>query len=335
MVAILFFFVGSLLAGKAVALPELIEPKTITIDGNHIYITEMFSIFVYSLNDLKFQKKFGSKGEGPGEFRVNPNRFVTISVLPDSILVDSIGRITYFSKGGKYLKEMKAPLFGGVIPLGEKFVAYAPLTENGMRYVLISIFKAGQHNKLEKELDLFRFKHFVQRGNVKIDPVFFVRFPMIYTSQNKIFIDDGLEGEIFIFDSSGKQVNSIKLKYDKIPLKGKLKDEFIESFKINPEYKRLYERYIDRIELSSYLPKIRDYYVTDNKIYVLTNKRENGKGEFYVYDFNGKLLKHTLVPFKDSDIIEFYPYTIHDNKIYQMVESEDSEQWELMISDFK
>jgi hypothetical protein len=66
MVFILLFFTSFVWAEKPVALSDLVNPKTITIEGNQIYITELDSIFLYSLNDFKLQKKFGGKGEGPG-----------------------------------------------------------------------------------------------------------------------------------------------------------------------------------------------------------------------------------------------------------------------------
>ncbi len=334
MVVILLFFTSSVWAGKVTALSDLVNPKTIAIEGNQMYITELDSIFLYSLKDFKLQKKFGKSGEGPGEFRVNPFRHITLYALPDSILVDSVGRISFFSRDGKYLKELKAPIYGGVIPLGKKFIGYAPINENGVDYVEISIYKAGEDNNLEKEQVFYKFKY-PFRGDVKIDPVSLFRVPISYTNQDKIVVDHGMEGKISIFDSSGKLVNSIKPECDKISLAGKLKDEYVNSFKTNPVYKMFYERFQQRIKFSDYLPITRNCHVIENKIYVLSYKREiPGKGEFLIYDFKGTLLKRAMIPFKESDIIEFYPYTINDNKIYQLIENVDDE-WDLHISDIK
>jgi hypothetical protein len=330
---IILLVAASYLGAEArTVLPDLLNPKTITVEGKQMYITDLESIYLYSLTDFKLQEKFGKRGEGPGEFKVNPIRFITISLLPDSVLVDSIGKITYFSREGKYLKEMKAPIFGGVIPLGEKFVAYAPGQEQGVDYGVVSIYKAGANNSLEKEQEVYKFKFPFQRANVKIDPVNLIRFPMAYTHQNKIFIDDGLNGKISVFDADGKPLNTIQLAGDKIPLEGKLKDEYVESFKTSPQYKPMYEMFKQRMEFSGYLPRIRDYRVIDNKIYILTYKREPGKGEFYIYESGGNFLKRVMVPFKEVSIIEFFPYTVKDNKIYQLVEDPDNEQWYLQVS---
>lgn len=334
MVFILLFFTSFVWAEKAVALSDLVNPKTITIEGNQIYITELDSIFLYSLNDFKLQKKFGGKGEGPGEFRVTPTRYITISLLPDSIVVDSIGKVTLFSREGKYLKEMKAPLYGGVIPLGEKYVGYSPVTEGNTGFVLISIYEPGQNNSLKKVKDFHKFGYPIFRGNSKMDPVKMFRPPLAFTYQDKIYVDDGMEGKIYVFDSSGKRLYTIELECDKIALAGKLKDEYIDTFKTSPTYKAFYEIARHRLEFSAYLPKIRQCHVIDNKIYALTYKRETAeKGEFLICDLKGTLLKRVMIPFKESDIIELYPYTIKDNKIYQLVESQDSEEWELHINE--
>ena len=323
-------FIG---AEKVVELPDLVNPKTIAVEGNQMYITELDSIFLYSLTDFKLQKKFGGRGEGPGEFRVNPVRNITISILPDSILVDSIGRITYFSRDGKYLKEMKAPIFGGVIPLGKKYVGYAPIVENGVDYVEINIYKSGQNNNLEKELAFYKFKY-ILRGDVKIDPVSLFRPPLAFTYQDRIYLNDGMAGKIYVFDSSGKQLYVIEAEGDKIALAGKLKDEYLDAFKTNPTYKDFYERRKQRLEFSAYLPKIRKCHIVDNKIYALTYNRETaGQGEFLIYDLKGTLLKRAMIPLQESDIMDLYPYSIKDNKIYQMVESQDTEQWKLHINE--
>lgn len=321
-------------AEQVVVLPELIDPKTITVEGNRMYITEADSICLYSLKDFKLQKRFGRRGEGPGEFSINPARSIKISLLPDSILVDSIGKVTLFSKEGEYLKEMKAPMFGRVVPLAEKFVAQAGSMENDIMYSVVSIYKAGQNNSLEKEKELYKFKLALQRGDAKLDPIKLIRPSFVCTYQDKVFIDDGIEGEIFIFDSSGNKINTITVKYAKIPLEGKLKAEYLEAFKTHPHFKSVYEMFKSKIEFSPYLAKIRDYRVIDNNIYVLTSKRAAGKGEFYIYDIGGNLRDRIEIPLAEYDIIELYPYTIKDSKIYQLIDDQAKEQWDLHISDF-
>lgn len=51
-----------------IELPEIINPDSITVDKNHIYITDFPSVYIYSLKDYRLIKKFGRIGEGPKEW---------------------------------------------------------------------------------------------------------------------------------------------------------------------------------------------------------------------------------------------------------------------------
>ena len=43
-------------AEKVIVLPDLVNPNSIIIDKNNMYITEDASVYIYSLNDFKLLK---------------------------------------------------------------------------------------------------------------------------------------------------------------------------------------------------------------------------------------------------------------------------------------
>jgi hypothetical protein len=100
-------------SGKKLAvLPGLVNPFEFIIDADRIYIPDEASIFVYSLKDCTLIKKFGKEGEGPQEFflnRAGGNNQVGIFFKDDRLLVSSFGRMSYFTKDGEYLQEIKIP----------------------------------------------------------------------------------------------------------------------------------------------------------------------------------------------------------------------------------
>ena len=57
---------------KTAVLPELQRPNMVLADSKQLYVADGASVLIYSLKDLKLRKKFGRKGEGPGEFKVSP-----------------------------------------------------------------------------------------------------------------------------------------------------------------------------------------------------------------------------------------------------------------------
>ena len=77
-------------------------------------------IYIYSLKDHTLIKKFGGRGEGPMEFMGNN---INLLPYPDHIIVNSQGKITYWTKAGEFVKEVKCPFAAGVEPCGDAFVS--------------------------------------------------------------------------------------------------------------------------------------------------------------------------------------------------------------------
>jgi len=103
-------------AGNAVILKDHISPGEILLDDNHLYIVESPAISIYSLKDFKLLKTFGKKGEGPQEFKGG----ITVDVQGDHILVNSLKRVSFFSKDGKYINEFNVVGGEQFRPLGKK-----------------------------------------------------------------------------------------------------------------------------------------------------------------------------------------------------------------------
>ena len=122
-VLLCFCFVTAAFAGKVVPLPDITKPKTITVIDNQVFITENIRVTIYSAKDFKKITAFGKRGEGPREFKIMDNAEigigVQVSVQPDYILVNSIGKISYFSRTGEYLREVNTHLARG--PYGHNF----------------------------------------------------------------------------------------------------------------------------------------------------------------------------------------------------------------------
>ena len=70
-------------------------------------------------------------------------------------------------------------------------------------------------------------------------------------------------------------------------------------------------------------------WVADKKVYIQTYLKENGKDEFFIYDLNGKFLKRLFLPVVYRNSLKPFPYTIMNNRLYQLIENEDAEVWEL------
>jgi hypothetical protein len=87
-------------ASKLILLPDLVEPQTMSVDQDRIFITENHKIFVYSSGDYQLLKRFGKVGETPDAFLKSGNRELRLflDVQGEDAVISSHERISLFSK---------------------------------------------------------------------------------------------------------------------------------------------------------------------------------------------------------------------------------------------
>ncbi len=114
-----------------------------------------------------------------------------------------------------------------------------------------------------------------------------------------------------------RAINTNRLARD-LKKKNKIINEFKEDLGSN--WQR-FEKQVN-IKFPQYYPPFRTFKVTDGKIFVYTHRKEKGRRQMYIFDFQGKLLKL-------GTIISGYPGVIYKNFYYYLKENEDTEIWEL------
>jgi hypothetical protein len=311
--------------GEGVEFPELKKPASIQIDQNQLFITEGPTISIYSMETFKLKKKFGKSGEGPQEFKGGIGLYINNNLL----YVNSLDKVSLFSKEGEFLREMKLPkLFVKLIPFGENYLGVSNLDENKKRYILTAIYSNG----LKRLKEIAKDKFFFQPGSTKLDVISVIGPDggsgggiVIYKDQ--IFRQE--DSKICIYNQSGKKLKTIENIIQKVLFSDADKERYLNSFKTHPQTRAVYKDVKKRLSFSKFFPLIQNMIVDDDKIYVRTYKRENKKSEVYVIDLNGSLIKKVFVPFVENNLLEKLPYTIKNNHVYQLVEGDD-ETWELM-----
>lgn len=84
---------------KEVPLPDIMNPNSIVIDNQQIYIVQEVNVFIYSLKDFSLINKFGKAGEGPREFKKVPQPWIpsiSLYLAGDKLMINSVGKITFF-----------------------------------------------------------------------------------------------------------------------------------------------------------------------------------------------------------------------------------------------
>lgn len=321
---VLILLSGAAYAEKLATLTEVLKAQLLAVDTDRFYVTEGATVFIYSMKDFKLMKKFGKQGEGPQEFRG------AARVLPrtDGLIVNSRGKISFFTKDGEYKNEIKASSISAFfLPLGGQYVGYGGRQgDDNKFYVTINIFDA----KLKKVKELYKYENFVQQHG-DINPVG-IRQALLYVSENKIFIENKPEGLIMCIDGTGKELSTIDPKIKPRKFTKADEDRYRNFYKNDPRTKNDYERLKPRLKFPEYFNPIDFMWVVGGKIYVMTYKREGGSSEFIVLDTAGKLIKRTMVPYHHQNVLERAPSDFRDGKLYQIIENEDEEEWELHVT---
>jgi hypothetical protein len=318
----IFILIGScLFSEKLAVLPGVLNPESIAVAGDQLYISDQSTVLLYSLKDLKFIKRIGRDGRGPGEFNHSP----LLSVFPDYLVANCVGRVLFFSLNGDYLREKKTALIFFVYPVDKNFVGITvtqdPTTKK--TFHVISLY----NDKMQHLKDIRR----KQSGRSKSKPSgkreerAFLDFFKHRVYGDKIFVGDSSRGFfIEVFDSAGNSLYIINPDYERVKITEKDKRDFINRFKNsqNPFDKMISSR--TRFKFDEFHHAFYNFLVDNDKIYVFTHKKKDNKKEIIVLDLKGNIIKKSYLSWKWTRF-----YTVCNDTLYYLIENDRTEEWEL------
>ncbi|MDQ1352003.1 MAG: hypothetical protein QG657_2309, partial [Acidobacteriota bacterium] len=160
-----------------------------------------------------------------------------------------------------------------------------------------------------------------------------MQFPMVspifYAADEKIIALGGEDFVIDVYNSGGNKVSSISRECKRIEVTDEYKTGVYDFYKESPNFRQYYESIKNMIQFSRYFPAIQFFLAADKKIYIQTYVKETDCYEFFIYDLEGKFLKRLFLPVVYRNSLMPFPYTIIHNTLYQLIENEDAEVWEL------
>lgn len=326
-------------------LSEVLKPDNISIFQDELYVAEGSVFYIYSIKDLQLKKKFGSKGEGPGEILSVPNFPTRIHGFPDYILVEGINKILFFNRNGRFIREIRKPAgTAQMLPLGKNYVAKRVVPTDDNRTVHEGLYL---YNSDMKQLKLLYSQKWVQQGappNLKLDLISdFINF-RVY--DNKLFVEESPEGFcIKVFDEKGNELYEIKKPFDAIKVEAGHREQLIKDFQddpwVKPQIRALggWEevKKIVQIQFLDYFPAIKNLDISGGKLIIQTFRESQGKEEYIVMDFKGNIEKKLFVPPKVKvhlmpQIFGVKLSAVQDGKLFFVQENED-EEWELQVLD--
>lgn len=309
---------------KLILLPDLVEPQSIYVDADRIYITENNEIFVYSSRDYGLLKRFGRVGEEPDGFRRSGNRQLKLllDVGGENILVSSHERISSFSKQGEFLKVVaEYPQVDYLAALGSKYVASAYVIEvgTGKSYQHAVLFdgKLEPVKKIaESHLGGGSAKGFGgpdRKMHIDLVPHYFG----FQVYDNRVYVGNSFEGFfIDVFDSDGERLYTIEKDYEKRKIPDEYRKERLEKIHETSTYRRYQQSTV--IDEAEYLPAFHSFNVSAGRIYVYSHPYQAGLQEVVVLDLEGNHVKTVDVPRAEC-------CRIYDDKYYYVTTNDEGE----------
>ena len=318
---LLLVFTNYVFAAKTTVVPlsTVLQPHAMSVDKNHLYICENAHVSIYSLKDFQLIKRFGKKGEGPEEFK----SAVTVNCQTDRLIINSVGKVSFFTKEGDYISEVKVSpqVFFGFLPIDDGFVAAESFPGRN--------FKVNLYNtSLEKEKTFFEDNNPRKFGSI-LDKTYIVK-----VSGKKIFIVATNDFIIDVFYKNGKKLLSIRQNYKLLEFTKEHERGFLESYKNNPVTREFYENFKKIAKFPGSFPAIDDLFVTDGKVYVQTYKVVDNNTEFYIFEESGKFLRTVFLPVVEK-FFDQAVFNINNGKLYLLVENESEEDWEIHITEIE
>ena len=330
-VMVLFF---PLPGNKLTDLKEITRPSfDMVINRGQLFITEGPRVLVYSLSDYKLKHSFGRRGEGPGEFKLGTDEELYLVPTNDQLVIESQGRVSFFSREGGFIKESKIPFrstYSLIQPLGKGFIGFRDEVDEKTRifYKVLNTFDS--EFKIQKEV--CRDKHiYQQKGLTLLQGTFLFK-----VSGDRIFVTYwGGDFVMDCFDITGKRLFTIKNRDFQ-----KRKTSAGDIKRIHSYFRTYHEAWFarnrDSLHIKEYWPAIGTFFLDSGYVYIVTYiQKIEEAGEswlVYIYDQKGQLIKSLFLPLRERDIWSTYPHTFYQNRLYQLYEHPDTEEWELHAS---
>ena len=321
---------------EVIELPEIINPDSITLDEDHIYISDFPSIYIYSLQDYRLIKKFGRVGEGPKEWL----KYALLSLHENHLVIGDQNKMLFFSKTGDYIREIKAKsiIYWGGRPTANGFIAKNRATEKDFQYNTICLYDQNLRKTKEIYRNAFFWQYKKSSDKCNAIEVGGIQF-QVY--QDYFLFRKNPDFTIDVLDKSGKKLYTIQLPYSRLPFPDSIKKQYYRYFQTVPPWKRLYRRIGKEIYFPSHLPAIQSFVAADNKIYVLTYETRDNQSKFIILDLKGKKLQEVWLSFHQSDqwfhhsLTQWvrhgcsHPtFTFRNDTLYHLVMAEDDEDYE-------
>lgn len=348
---------------------------------NHIVVAPDGSIFMshhtrYDIwkfdKDGRFIKKFGSKGNGEGQFVMMAK---VAGVLGEKYLytTDAQGRMLFFDLEGNYVKSLKLdymPL--NTVALNDMKIAifgHVPWKKHTVRYIIsIKDFESGQekiiwdeiYDPLMNLIELPNGKQMIAMMNVSKSET--TRFGIAATSDGNLLVASNEDGTVSEYSTDGVIIRTFPLNIDPVEItdadiermyqtqinnfakfqerlseERKLTDEEMEMIKA--KYMEHFETLKDKIKAGDHLPLYSTVIMdSDGNVLVFefTEEKDANKFNVYSYKMDGTLIGISSFASQEYDLTYTHDtFVFHDGYVYAMAVKKNADGVPLRLVKFR
>jgi hypothetical protein len=335
--------IESIKGKKLATLKEVINATDMEIDGQELYVLDEVVVYVYSLKDYRLLRKFGKKGNGPGEMVYHRVTQVGMELSQNNVYLYRMFKLAIYSKDGEVTGE-KIFRFGitQVIPLKKSFIVVKIRLANQYvagdeKFGTLTLLQFDSELKKSKEIfqkkyparDIWKERKYeIFRSN---------RNWLVRNSEQKLFLFDTQKGStIFTFDLGGQSSDPIFLDIPKIIIPENFKRSVLRWMKGDPYLNVITGEWNLEILFPEYFPQMRNFSVKNNRFYCQTYIRKDNLSLFYIFNLKGECLKKIFLPSSERELIRYGTNRIYDftnTKYYYLNDNEEEETWELFCAD--
>lgn len=329
---------------RLTVLKEVVNATDLEIDGEELFVLDEMVVYVYSLKDYRFLRKFGGKGNGPGEMIYHRASPVQMELFNNNVYLYRMYKLVNFSKEGKLAEEKKFrflithfALFGKNYVITKLRLAnqYVPGKE---KYGKVVVLLFNKDFKKQKEIYLKKFPaQDVEKDGYQIFRP--TKKIIVRNSEKYLFIFDSQKGSlILVYDERGIPLEPIFLNLPKISIPKEFTKDVIKWMKSDHYLKVFIDDWNLKILFPQYFPVLRNFTIKNDRIYCQTYIKENRMSKFFIFNFKGELLKKIFLPTSEREMVPFGAnkiYDFHNNKYYYLVDNDEDETWELYVTEIK
>ena len=322
--------------------------------------------------DGRLIKKFGSKGNGKGQFVMSAK---VAGILGAKYLytTDAHGRMLFFDLNGNYVKSLKLdylPL--NTVALNDMKIAifgHVPWKNHTIRNIIsIKDFESGKekiiwdeiHDPHANVIELPNGKQMIAAMNVSKSET--TRFGIAATSDGNLIVASNKDGTVTEYSTDGNKIMTFPLNIDPVEMtdadieriyetqinsfakfnerlseERKLTDEELEL--IRAKYKEHFESLKDKIKAGDHLPLYSTVIMdSDGNVLVFEFTEEENTNKFNVYSYkmDGELIGISSFETQEYDLTFTHDtFVFHDGFVYAMAVKKNADGVPLRLVKFR